>query len=43
MPKLYLSELSDVNETDSIDILSRSIPVNPHQFSKLADILRGKR
>ena len=43
MPKLYLSELSDVNETDSIDILSRSIPVNPHQFSKLAEILRGKR
>ena len=43
IPKLYLSELSEFNDKDSINIKSRPIPVNPHQFSKIAEILRGKR
>ena len=43
IPKLYLSELSEVNDTNSFNIESRPIPVNPHQFSKVAEILRGKR
>ncbi|MEM8780423.1 MAG: transcription-repair coupling factor, partial [Cyanobacteria bacterium P01_G01_bin.49] len=42
-PKLYLSELSEVTNTDALDLSSRPIPTTPHQFAKLAEILRGKR
>ncbi|MGK7884963.1 MAG: transcription-repair coupling factor [Crocosphaera sp.] len=42
-PKLYLYELSEVNNKDSLDLSSRPLPTTPHQFAKLAEILRGKR
>ncbi|ACB53058.1 transcription-repair coupling factor [Crocosphaera subtropica ATCC 51142] len=43
LPKLYLSELSEVNNTNALDLSSRPLPTTPHQFAKLAEILRGKR
>lgn len=42
-PKLYLSELSEVNNKNALDLSSRPLPTTPHQFAKLAEILRGKR
>lgn len=39
---LYLSELTDANST-GVNLSSRSIPITPHQFAKLAEIIRGKR
>ena len=41
--KLYLSELSEVTNKEALDLSSRPIPTTPHQFAKLAEILRGKR
>ncbi|BAY76615.1 transcription-repair coupling factor [Nostoc linckia NIES-25] len=38
---LYLSELSE--ENDGINLASRSVPVTPHQFAKLADTIRHER
>ncbi|MDB9445644.1 transcription-repair coupling factor [Anabaena sp. CS-542/02] len=38
---LYLSELAE--ENSGINLASRSLPVTPHQFGKLADILRQER
>ncbi|MDY7016555.1 MAG: CarD family transcriptional regulator, partial [Cyanobacteriota bacterium] len=40
--QLHLSELAEEN-SDAIDLSSRPIPTTPHQFAKLAEILRGKR
>ncbi len=40
---LYLSELAEVNNREALDLSSRPIPTTPHQFAKLAEILRGKR
>ena len=47
---LYLSELAEVETQDlasphhpSLDLSSRPIPTTPHQFAKLAEILRGQR
>jgi len=40
--KLYLSELAEEN-AEGFNLASRPIPVLPHQFAKLAEILRGKR
>ncbi|MBD2577062.1 transcription-repair coupling factor [Oscillatoria sp. FACHB-1406] len=40
--KLQLSELAD-ESTGSLNLSSRAIPTTPHQFAKLAEILRGKR
>ncbi|MGK7958027.1 MAG: transcription-repair coupling factor, partial [Crocosphaera sp.] len=42
-PKVYLSELSEVNNKNALDLSSRPLPTTPHQFAKLAEILRGKR
>jgi transcription-repair coupling factor (superfamily II helicase) len=39
---ITLSEIHEVN-ADSLDISARPIPTMPHQFAKLAEILRGKR
>ena len=38
-------ELSELVETDSggTDLANRPLPVTPHQFAKLAEILRGER
>lgn len=42
-PILYLSELSEVTDKNALDLSSRPIPTTPHQFAKIAEILRGKR
>jgi len=39
--RLYLSELAE--ENSGMNLASRSIPVTPHQFAKLADIIRQER
>jgi transcription-repair coupling factor (superfamily II helicase) len=39
--KVYLSEL--VEENSGINLASRSLPVTPHQFAKIADTLRQER
>ncbi|PSF39348.1 transcription-repair coupling factor [Aphanothece hegewaldii CCALA 016] len=39
---LYLAELTEANST-GVNLSSRPIPITPHQFAKLAEILRGKR
>ncbi len=41
-PILYLSELVEA-DSEGLDLSSRPLPVTPHQFGKLADILRGKK
>ncbi|MCF2147186.1 transcription-repair coupling factor [Desmonostoc muscorum LEGE 12446] len=38
---LYLSELAE--ENDGINLASRSVPVTPHQFAKLAETIRHER
>jgi transcription-repair coupling factor (superfamily II helicase) len=40
---LYLSELVDETDRGAVNLSSRPIPTTPHQFAKLAEILRGKR
>jgi transcription-repair coupling factor (superfamily II helicase) len=40
-PKIYLSEL--VEENNGINLASRSVPVTPHQFAKLAEVIRSER
>jgi transcription-repair coupling factor (superfamily II helicase) len=42
-PNIYLSELVDENDRGTVNLSSRPIPTSPHQFAKLAEILRGKR
>jgi transcription-repair coupling factor (superfamily II helicase) len=39
--KLYLSELAEENH--GINLASRSVPVTPHQFAKIAETLRHER
>ncbi|MBV5261787.1 transcription-repair coupling factor [Synechococcus moorigangaii CMS01] len=41
-PKLCLTELADASD-NSLDLSCRPVPITPHQFGKLAEILRGKR
>ncbi len=41
--KLYLYELSEFSNKNALDLSSRPLPTTPHQFAKLAEILRGKR
>ncbi|MEA5525021.1 transcription-repair coupling factor [Nodularia spumigena] len=40
-PTIYLSELAE--ENSGINLASRSLPVTPHQFNKLAQTLRQER
>ena len=45
-PQIHLSEIAleiHNNETPTINLSSRPLPVSPHQFAKLAEILRGKK
>jgi transcription-repair coupling factor (superfamily II helicase) len=42
-PNLLLSELVDETDRGAVNLSSRPIPTTPHQFAKLAEILRGKR
>ena len=39
--KIYLSELAE--ENNGINLASRSVPVTPHQFAKIAETLRHER
>ncbi|MBR8829219.1 MAG: transcription-repair coupling factor [Gomphosphaeria aponina SAG 52.96 = DSM 107014] len=41
--QLYLSELVDERENEAVNLSSRPLPVTPHQFATLAEIIRGKR
>jgi len=46
--QLYLSELvveglASSQPSNSINLASRPVPVTPHQFAKLAEVLRGER
>jgi transcription-repair coupling factor (superfamily II helicase) len=38
--QLYLSELAD---DSALNLSNRPVPVTPHQFAKLAEVLRGER
>ncbi|MDJ0636807.1 MAG: transcription-repair coupling factor [Xenococcaceae cyanobacterium MO_188.B29] len=43
---LFLSEIAEYNPqggVHSVNLSSRPVPTTPHQFAKLAEILRGKR
>ena len=40
--QLHLSEISEENEK-GVNLASRPLPVNPHQFAKLAEMVRGQR
>ncbi|HEY9637416.1 MAG TPA: transcription-repair coupling factor [Coleofasciculaceae cyanobacterium] len=41
--QLYLSELAIEGASNTINLASRPVPVTPHQFAKLAEVLRGER
>ncbi|MBF2057035.1 MAG: transcription-repair coupling factor [Cyanobacterium sp. T60_A2020_053] len=41
-PQIHLSELS-LDDSDGLNLSSRPLPVSPHQFAKLAELLRGKK
>jgi len=40
---LYLSEIAEEREEGAINLSSRPIPVTPHQFATLGEIIRGKK
>ncbi|MFP4133628.1 MAG: transcription-repair coupling factor [Halothece sp.] len=40
--RLYVSEISEERDQGT-NLASRPFPVNPHQFAKLAEIIRGQR
>jgi len=40
---IFVSELVDAMEKNALNLSNRPIPTMPHQFSKLGEILRGKR
>lgn len=45
-PQVHLSEIAEEETNDEITCLnlsSRPLPVNPHQFAKIAEFLRGKK
>ncbi len=43
LPLVYLSELAEETNQNSINLASRPVPVTPHQFGKLAEVIRGER
>ncbi len=42
-PILHLSELAEETKNNSLNLASRPVPVTPHQFAKLANVLREER
>ncbi len=45
-PQIYLDEIASdnpENKNPTLDISSRPLPVSPHQFAKLGELLRGKK
>ena len=43
LPIVYLSELVETTAETAVNLSSRPIPTTPHQFAKLAEIIRGKQ
>ncbi|MCP2728727.1 transcription-repair coupling factor [Limnofasciculus baicalensis] len=43
LPIVYLSELVETTTETAVNLSSRPIPTTPHQFAKLAEIIRGKQ
>ncbi|HEY9668946.1 MAG TPA: transcription-repair coupling factor, partial [Coleofasciculaceae cyanobacterium] len=41
--QLYLSELVEDTAKNAINLANRPVPVTPHQFAKLAEVIRGER
>ena len=41
--RLYLSELAEEGNRAAINLASRAVPTTPHQFGKLAEVLRQER
>lgn len=45
-PQIFLSEIyteTEIDNKNSLNLSSRTLPISPHQFAKLAEILRGKK
>lgn len=42
-PRLYLSELAESSSSGAVNLASRPVPVMPHQFAKLSQMLREER
>ncbi|MGB7444732.1 MAG: transcription-repair coupling factor, partial [Coleofasciculaceae cyanobacterium] len=42
-PLLYLSELVQETDKDAVNLASSPLPVTPHQFAKLAEVIRTQR
>lgn len=42
-PLIYLSELVQETDKDAVNLASSPLPVTPHQFAKLAEVLRNQR
>ncbi|MGY6530456.1 MAG: transcription-repair coupling factor [Cyanobacterium sp.] len=42
-PQIYLSEIAQENQENSLNLSSRPVPVSPHQFAKIGEIIRGKK
>ena len=40
---LYLSELVEETAQNALNLASRPVPATPHQFAKLAEVIRGER
>ncbi|HBE17189.1 MAG TPA: transcription-repair coupling factor [Cyanobacteria bacterium UBA11149] len=43
LPIVFLSELVETTIETAVNLSSRPLPTNPHQFAKLAEIIRGKQ
>jgi len=41
--RLHVSEISEEKDEEGVNLASRPLPVTPHQFAKLAEIIRGQR
>ncbi len=42
-PQIHLTEIAQENLENALDLSSRPLPISPHQFAKLGEIIRGKR
>jgi len=42
-PQIHLAEIAQENQENSLNLSSRPLPISPHQFAKLGEIIRGKR
>ncbi|WP_069791528.1 transcription-repair coupling factor [Cyanobacterium sp. IPPAS B-1200] len=42
-PQIHLTEIAQENQENSLNLSSRPLPISPHQFAKLGEIIRGKK